>query len=340
MVKVRVIVVTYNNEHDIIDCINSLFSGGFTEMEVFVVDNASMDRTVELINMNFPRITLIKNERNLGFTLANNIALTGQIPDFIAFVNPDTISGQNWLSKVLEEMQIRSTVGACQPRIMLYIDKSVLNSRGNEANFLFFGWPEGCGDVAPKSDSIRNIPYASGCAAIYRSECIKKLKGFDDSFFMYGDDVDLGVRLFLLGYDTIYLPDAEIYHKYKFRQSGPRYFLLERNRLRILLKIYKKRTLIFMLPIILGSESGVILRSIHEKWLKNKLLAYGSVARHLPDLVRKRREVQGYRTRSDAELIYALRGAIIFPPLEGSVMLRRGNRLLDKYREFLIRMRI
>lgn len=339
MAKVKAVVVTYNNEKDIIECIESLLGDKSVDLELIVIDNASVDMTKELVKDRFPQVEIIESDYNLGY-VGNNLALTEPLPDFIVFVNPDTRSKAGWLGITVKEFEKDPKIGACQPRILLYDDPTRLNSRGNEANFLFFGWPEGYGETYSPNDRARKIPYASGCAAIYRGKCIAKLKGFDDSFFMYGDDVDLGCRLSLLGFDTLYVPDAVIYHKYKFRQSGKRYYLLERNRLRILLKIYRKRTILAMLPIIIASESGVILRSIREKWLQHKLLAYASIARHLPDLLRKRKEVQTCRTKSDAELIRILRGAMIFSPLEGSAMLKKGNKLLDRYREFLILMRI
>ena len=339
MAKIKTVVVTYNSEKDIIECIESLLADKSIDLELTVVDNASTDLTKGLVKDRFPQVKIIESGNNLGY-VGNNLAITEPLPDFIAFVNPDTKSKAGWLGIIVKELERDSKIGACQPKILLYDDPAKSNSQGNEANLLFFGWPEGYGKTYSPNDKIRKISYASGCAAIYRGDCIAKLKGFDDSFFMYGDDVDLGCRLFLLGYDTMYVPDAVIYHKYRFKQSGARYFLLERNRLRILLKIYRKRTLLAMLPIILACESGVILRSIREGWLKHKLLAYGSIARHLPDMLRKRKEVQEYRTRSDAELIRILRGAITFSPLECSAMLKKGNKLLDKYREFLILMRI
>jgi len=339
MTKVRVIIVTYNSEGDIVECVESIMANRSIDLEIIVVDNASADRTIDSIKDRFPQVKIIENHENLGY-VGNNLALTEPLPDLIAFVNPDTKSNGKWLGIIVEQLKGDAKIGAYQPKILLYHDPTNLNSRGNEANFLFFGWPDGYGEADSLNDEPRKIPFASGCAAVYRGDCIAKLKGFDDSFFMYGEDVDLGVRLFLLGYDTMYVPDAIIYHKYKFKQSGERYYLLERNRLRILLKTYRVRTLVALLPIIIASESGIILRSVREGWLRRKLFAYGAVTRHLPDLMKKRQEVQGYRTRTDAELIRALKGAMTFSPLEGSAVVKKGNELLDKYREFLMRLRI
>jgi hypothetical protein len=222
---------------------------------------------------------------------------------------------------------------------MLSADRTKLNTRGNEANFLFFAWPGGYGELPNKLDFPRRIAFASGCAAIYRTESLKRIGNFDESFFMYGEDADLGIRLFLAGLETLYCPDGVVYHKYEYRESNWKYQLLERNRLLILLKIYRRRTLLAMLPVIAASEIGVISKALSGGWMAYKMRSYGGVVKRIRELMAKRREIQNTRVRSDADLLSMLKGGIYFPAMDFSSF-KRGNALLEKYRNFLLGMRL
>ncbi len=337
---IRLIVLTYDSEGDIQECIDSLVSQEGVRHEVFVIDNASRDKTASLVSKKYPSLKFIRNTENYGYSKGNNIALEQPLPEFVAFVNPDTLSEQSWVAESIRVLKSNPNIGAVQPRIMLFDDRTKLNSKGNEANFLFFAWPEGYGESPDTQDTHRKSAFASGCAAVYRSECLKKIGYFDESFFMYGEDTDLGIRLFLAGYDTMYCPDAVIYHKYRFKESGWKYQLLERNRLAILLKTYRIRTLFALLPIMAVSEIGVILKARSEGWLKHKIRSYGGVIKRLRVLLKNRKELQAVRVRSDSELISLLKGAITFSPLDSSSSFKKGNKLLDKYRKFLIGLRI
>jgi len=337
---IRLIVLTYDSEKDIQDCLDSLTFQMGTKHEIFVTDNASRDNTPSLVSNNYPSLKLIQNPDNYGYSKGNNISLESPLPEFVAFINPDTLSAQDWVAEAVRVLKSNPKIGAVQPRIMLFDDRTKLNSQGNEANFLFFAWPEGYGKSLNSQDTHRRIAFASGCAAVYRSECLEIIGHFDESFFMYGEDTDLGMRLFLAGYDTMYCPDGVIYHKYRFKESGWKYQLLERNRLMILLKTYRKKTLLALLPIMAVSELGVILKARSEGWLTHKIRSYGGVIRRLPILLNNRKKLQTIRVRSDSELISLLKGAITFSPLNSSSSLKKGNELLDKYREFLIQLRI
>jgi GT2 family glycosyltransferase len=175
---------------------------------------------------------------------------------------------------------------------------------------------------------------------LFRREVLETTKGFDPLYFMYGEDLDLGIRTFLLGWDVLYSPDATIYHKYQYRESASKFFFLERNRLLTMLKVYRVRTILFLFPLLLASETAAIVRASRDRWLGEKLRGYGSVLAHVKYLSSARKEVQLTRARSDNDLISLLKGAMKFEPLTKSSTIAIGNIILEKYRSFLLGLRL
>ena len=340
MKKLRVVVVTHDNENDVAESLGSLVSQTGIDMDLFVVDSGSTDHTVDEVRSFFPRARILEMGHNIGFAGGCNQGLIQPLPEIVAFVNPDTWSDTEWLARAVADLDSNSKAGSIQPRIMLRDSRTKLNSRGNEANILFFGWPEGYGEECPDPGAVRRISFPSGCAVLFRREVLETTKGFDPVYFMYGEDLDLGIRSFLLGWDVLYSPRATIYHKYQYRESAFKFFLLERNRLLTMLKVYRVRTIVLMFPLLLASELAIIVKAIKEKWFGEKLRSYGSVLVHVGYLRRARKEVQSTRVRSDSELILLLKGAVKFEPLTKSSTIAIGNIILKKYRSYLLGMRL
>lgn len=338
--RVRVAIVTYNNEADIVECIETLSQQIGVDAEIIVIDNGSSDKTVESVHDTFPGVRILTGQKNEGYAGGLNKVIDVSMPDFFVAVNADTSSTPDWICEAVRQVSANNHSGICQPKILLYDQKTTLNSRGNDANFLFFGWPDGYGDNDCQDQGSRPIPFASGCALVCTKECILALKGFDDSYFMYGEDVDLGLRAFIAGWDTIYSANGVVYHKYRFKESPSKYFLLERNRLTTLLKIYRLRTLLAILPAFALTELGVILKAWREGWLNEKIRSYAHVLGRVSETLDKRTEVQRLRVRGDSDLIRRLKGGLQFPSIHKSRSTLLGNRFLDKYHEFLVTLRL
>lgn len=333
--SVLVVVVTYNSENDIRGCLESLMAQRSISSKIVVVDNASDDDTAGIVSREFPEVALVRSPVNSGYTGGCNVGMRESDSTYVAFVNPDTISHPDWLQNAVSVLESRQGIGACQPKILLRDDTERLNSRGNQANFLFFAWPDGYGEIDDEECQFKTIPYASGAAAVYKRECLDKIGPLDESYFMYHDDFDLGMRSFLIGYDTVYSSESNVAHNYRFKESPQHYFLLERNRLLSLLKIYRWKTLFMIAPAFLLVELSVIIHSLVDGWLLVKVAAYGSLIRNVPRTLRVRSSIQETRTRPDSDVIRALRGSLDFMPISESWMVKRGNSLLRKYQSFL-----
>jgi len=334
--RVRVIVVTHNSMHDIQVCISSLLSQKGITLEIVVVDNASIDGTPEYIKSEYgSQIRLVPLSKNIGYAGGCNSGLWQPLPDYIVFLNADTEGDEWWLHNAISVMDLNPSCGACQPVVLLYDKRNLLNTRGNESNFLFIAWPDGFGEKWDSNERVRRIAFASGCAAIYRKQVLEDIGGFDESYFMYCEDLDLGLRAFLFGYDTLLSPLSIVYHKYNPRLSGTKYYLLERNRIMTLFKIYRVRTLTAILPVFLLTESALLAKSFLEGWAVHKLKCYAYLVRNLPLLMERRRQTQRIRVREDTDLLTMLSGAVEFSGIPSTHSFEIGNSVFEKYLKFL-----
>lgn len=335
-----VVVVSFNSEDRIFECLESLRFETRPGDQVLVVDNASSDKTVTKIEEEYPEVVIIRRDRNDGYAAAVNIGFEMSKSPYVVVLNDDALLAQGCIDSCVRLLESNSSIGACQPRIMLRDDKERVNSRGNEANILFVGWPDGYTSPPDPRDKLRRIPFASGAVMVVSKRCFRSIGGFDKSYFMYGEDVDFGLRAFLLGWEIVYNPEATAFHKYSFLAPPKKLFLLERNRILTLLKTYRLRTLVFLFPLLLSSEIVIIMRALREGWLTQKLQSYESVLESMDELLSNRNGVQRRRIRPDHDLIELLRGGVYFRGLRNTYVLKWGNCLLERYRDFLLSLRI
>lgn len=333
---VDVVLVTFNSQRDILECVNALLMQKEVNLNIIVVDNGSSDRTVDILRVEYPQIKILANSTNLGYSKACNVGLRFLSHDYVAFVNPDNIGDPQWIASAIRTLDANPTAGACQAKLLLANDRKRLNSRGNQANLLFFGWPDGYMELDESPLMVVKIPFASGGASIYTRSCIETCGGYDETHFVYGEDLELGLRLFLYGYDVVLSPDSIVYHKYEFRPSPEKYFHLEKGRILIFLKIYHWRTMLFILPLFILTELAVLGKAAFEGWLPQKFRSYLAVLLNLAQVMRERRKVQTERVRSDGELVRLLKGSLSFAPLQDSRLVTIWSRLLEKYRDFLL----
>ena len=182
-------------------------------MPVWVVDNASSDRTVELVRTAGGRAELIVNERNLGFAAANNRAAELAQGDWLVFLNPDAYAEENWLQRLVDASRRRPGVDAFGSLQLNAGDPTVIDGAGDVLHAFgiayrgHFGWPA---STAPDEGECFS---ACAAAAMYRKSEFDALGGFDESFFCYGEDVDLGMRLRMKGGRSVQVADAHVLHE-------------------------------------------------------------------------------------------------------------------------------
>lgn len=299
---VSVVIVSFNSKDDLSECLPSLFGQGYPECEVIVVDNASTDGTPDFVENSFPLIKVIRNENNCGCAKGYNIGISQSRGKYVVLLNPDTVVEREWLRELVRVMETDESIAACQSRVLLYGRPDTINTQGNDVNYLGFAWCRKYGEKNSQDREIQQTLGLSVCSAILRRDATEKAGLFDEDFFMYLDDTDLGLRLYLQGYKIVCNPASIVYHKYTFKPSKAKMYYLERNRLVMLLKVYDKATLLKILPIFVFMELGLLGLSVFQGWFMEKVKSYAWIILRWRSIRDKRKNV----IRRKAEIIRIL----------------------------------
>lgn len=235
-----IIIVSYNVKHYLRQCLDSVWRSARAAhlgMEVWVVDNASHDGTMEYLRTAFPeqvslhneleQLHLVPNQRNVGFGRANNQALRKCKGEYILFLNPDTIITERTLADCLREARATPRLGAMGVQ-MLHTNGTMAyeSRRGLPTPWTAFCRMSGLAALFPKSrlfgryymryldeEQAESIEIVSGAFMWCSRAALEECGGFDESFFMYGEDIDLSYRFLKAGYDNRYLPTSILHYK-------------------------------------------------------------------------------------------------------------------------------
>ena len=225
--KISVIIVNYNVEFFLEQCLNSVKKAlENVSGEVFVVDNNSIDGSVEMVRLKFPEINLIANKDNRGFSKANNQAIEIAKGEYILLLNPDTVVEEDTFAKVIAFMDKHPNAGGLGVRMMdgkgVFLPES---KRGLPTPAVAFFKIFGLSKLFPKSKKFgqyhlsylnefetNEVDILSGAFMLMRKEALDKVGLLDETFFMYGEDIDLSYRIQKGGYSNYYFPETRIIH--------------------------------------------------------------------------------------------------------------------------------
>lgn len=211
MTQASVIIVNYNSGDRLQRCLDCLEKQRFRGFEIVVVDNASSDGSLEFARRGSVRI--IEAGANLGFAAGNNLAVKEAAGDWVAFLNPDAYARDDWLENLMAATKRYPHVEAFGSTQLNAVNPSIIDGAGDVMHILgliyrgHFGWP--AEQLPPEGECF--APCAA--AALYRRETFERLGGFDESFFCYGEDVDLGFRLRLNGGRAVQVANAVVLHE-------------------------------------------------------------------------------------------------------------------------------
>jgi hypothetical protein len=279
-------------------------------LEVIVVDNASTDRSIRTIREEFSAAArIVKNNRNLGYALGNNVGAENARGDFLVFLNVDTRVDPDWLGSLISKLERDSTVGVVGPLILRSHRQDLIDSCGHSLDW--FGIARVVGHDAVYADmnlAEREVFSVSGACLVVRKNVFTKLKGFDSDFFMFFEEDDFCWRVWLAGYSVSLQPNSKIYHEGggTRRRRGDYFslYLSRRNRLVSILKNYELRNVLRFLPLtlVLLLLMGC-LSSYGPLYFRAYFAAVSWVVHNVPLVLRKRKATQSMRRVSDAELI-------------------------------------
>lgn len=225
--KLSVVIVNYNVKHFLEQCLNSVAAAvKHCETEVFVVDNNSVDGSCNMLREKFPWVKLIENKKNYGFSYANNQAIRESAGEYVLLLNPDTVIEEDTLKSVCDFMDSHPDAGGLGVKMIDGKGRFLPESkRGLPTPKVAFYKIFGLSKFFPKSkkfgkyhltyldkDEIHKVDVLSGAFMLLRAETLKKVGLLDETFFMYGEDIDLSYRISLGGYNNYYFPKTTIIH--------------------------------------------------------------------------------------------------------------------------------
>lgn len=291
-----------------------------------------------------PLATIIEQEKNLGFSGGNNFGMKWAIEngfDYVFLHNGDGYLHEQCLEKLVEAMENDKKIGAAQSLVLLYPETHLINTAGNCSHYLGLGFCDAYRHPAGLIvQTVKDVGYASGAAVMMRTDLLKQHGLWDEDFFMYHEDLDYSLRLKILGYRVVLVPQSIFYHEYKFSKSASKYFWMERNRFAVLLIYYKWLTLFFILPILLALEIGLWLFAVNSGWGRErvKVYQYWLKPTSWKLWLSKRRVIQKNRKISDRGLLKTMVATVNFSEkaVESPVLKYIGNPLMLIYYWFLL----
>ncbi len=214
---VSVIIVTWNSERFIEECLHSILEQSHKAIEVIVSDNGSSDATVNIVQEKFPSVKMTENKQNLGYCRANNLSLKRAAGQYLLFVNSDVILHRDYIEKALEGFQQEERIGMVSGKILRF-DKMTVDSTGQFLARSRKTIERGYGQKDDgRFDSEGFVFSVCGAAAFYRKQMIDEIcyengEFFDEDFFSFHEDIDVGWRANLMGWRGYYSPQALAYH--------------------------------------------------------------------------------------------------------------------------------
>jgi GT2 family glycosyltransferase len=217
--KVSIIVLNYNGKSTILECLTSLQQLHYPNYEVIVVDNGSEDGSVQVVQQQFPDITILQNSENFGFAEGNNCGIRYALEvgsHYILLLNNDTVVEPSFLSSLVTVGKTYPDIGMLNPLIYTYNPETIWFCAGE------INWGNGVThhvtELAqtthfPECEDIIFSEYVTGCALLVKSEVIQKIGFLDPRFFAYYEDTDWSIRCQKAGWKTVVVPMAKIWHK-------------------------------------------------------------------------------------------------------------------------------
>ncbi len=313
---VSVVIVNYNGLNVIRECVSSVLSCEYPAIEVLVVDNCSTDGSINVVKSDFesdPRVKIIENKANIGFALANNQGCRLSSGDIVFLLNDDTRVEPTAIRKLVNVIMSDSVVSAVQPKLLLMnTNPTLLDSAGDMMDRFGNAFRRGYRQLDQgQFDSNVQIFSARGAAMMMRKDRFVQAGMFDDDFFMYLEDTDLGWRLRLAGGSILFVPSAVVFHaaggsEKRIGQSEVLFHVMK-NRVAMIVKNFSYANLVVALAGQLLIFFGVLLyHSIAARPKLTMAVLRGLTwnLRHLKNTLSKRLLVQRYVRRvSDEEIM-------------------------------------
>ena len=238
--KAAIIIVNWNGKKFLKNCLEAVFAQEYKNFEVYLVDNGSADESLKFVKDNFPRVKTIGLNKNTGFAKGNNegikVALLDKEVKHIVCLNNDTIVDKNWLESLVAAVDYRKKIDMVSS-LCIFPDGRVQSIGirfekdlcGAKEGGLAIGFKE-----SPKKyQEKKEIFCPNGASCLFTRRLLERVGLFDEDFFAYGEDLDLGMRARKAGYKCIFTPESKLVHLHSMTSGGPasplKAYLVKRN---------------------------------------------------------------------------------------------------------------
>lgn len=325
---ISIIVVNLNRSDLLRACLLSLTRQRLVRAEVIVVDNGSTDGSVQMVRSEFQNacwpIRIIENSENKGFCEANNQGIGIARGAWIALLNNDAEAEENWLHELAEALRKNPRAGMAASKILVWENPQRIDKVGHLIFLDGQNRGRGTGQVdRGQYDRMEDVAWPDGCAAMYRKDMLDEIGGFDEDFFAYADDAELGLRARIAGWGCVYASGAVVRHHRGATlgvRSMRRVELIERNRVLLALKLFPW-SLVCLNGVFYGARlaagiwaalagRGEISRfpGWKSKWQVARAMVSGDLQaiRMAPKILAKRGQIRRLRKISNGELLRLL----------------------------------
>jgi GT2 family glycosyltransferase len=320
---ISVVILNWNGMKVIDGCLRSLEKQTYKNLEVIVVDNASKDGSNEYIAKAYPRVKLISNKSNLGFGGGNNVGISAAKGEYVMMLNNDTRIEPDCVEQLKTAIEKNRNYGACASKILLEFDRDLHDVAGIAVCLDGLSIGRGRVEHKDKFNEEEEVFFASDCACLYRKEMLEDIKVgeefYDEDFFAYADETDMGWRAQLAGWKCIYNPKAVVYHFHSASTStysSFKAFLVERNRIWVGIKSFPLPFLIRGIGYTMVRYSYQVYGALTGKGAAGKftkqatkselgkilIKAFLSAAAGLPKMLRKRKVILGKKRITDRDI--------------------------------------
>ena len=326
---VSVVLVNFRGADDTVQAVEALRELDWPEhlLEIVIVENGSGDDSLEKLRAIPGKILLVESKKNLGFTGGCNLGVSRASGEFIAFLNNDARPHPDWIKEAMATFNSGKDVAAVASKVLDW-DGEKVDFAGSAITWYGMGYKPHAGEKDRGAwDEEKDVLFGTGAAMFIRTRVFDEVEGFDDNFFMFYDDVDLGWRLNLLGYRFRFQPKSLVFHKHhasmnKFGDFREQY-LLERNALYTLYKNLDDESLAQVFPgaLLLATRRSVARGGLDSARLDLRIpgddairemsvdkstmagvFAIDQFVEHLPEMTVARARIQQGRTVSDRQL--------------------------------------
>lgn len=314
---VSVIIVNWNTGIYLKRCLSSLRKQTLSPREVIIVDNASTDSSADGLEECYPDVKVVRLDKNIGFAAANNYAarLTSGDCNWFALLNPDAFPEPDWLESLTDAVRMHPEYKFFGSRLMNANQPSMIDGTGDINHISGLVWRDDHENEANASMfKAKEIFSPCGAAALYSKEAFAAANGFDEDYFCYVEDVDLGFRLRLLGYRCLYVPESVVYHIGSATTGDGSDFSIYQGHRNLVWTYFKNMPGVFFwlfLPLhILLNFFTIIWFGLRGKFsdiLRSKVDAF----RGIPRMWKKRRAIQKKRKASLKDIWRALDKSIL-----------------------------